>query len=176
MYLSRWAPANPACSPETWLPKHPPWPSEGTKGSSGHTWALPWHQCVAQQSTFLRKQLARSQRCPGVGGMCWGKQLPVEPVTHSNSSLWENLPLCQPTQHPIKQTHNWGQQQENSVTGKIKKKKRKNTQAFNIYLRMKCFINYIQNQFAAIFLKFSVKPTDLKRFELCCTSNCEWIF
>lgn len=37
---------------------------------------------------------------------------------------------------------------------KEKKKRGKNSQAFNIYIRMKCFINYIQNQFAAIFLKF----------------------
>lgn len=37
---------------------------------------------------------------------------------------------------------------------KGKKKEEKNSQAFNIYIRMKCFINYIQNQFAAIFLKF----------------------
>lgn len=35
MCLNRWALANVACSPETWLPKHEP--SEGTKGSSDYT-------------------------------------------------------------------------------------------------------------------------------------------
>lgn len=43
---------------------------------------------------------------------------------------------------------------EGELSKRKGRKGEKNTQAFNIYIRMKCFINYIQNQFAAIFLKF----------------------
>lgn len=43
---------------------------------------------------------------------------------------------------------------EGELSKRKGRKGKKNTQAFNIYIRMKCFINYIQNQFAAIFLKF----------------------